>query len=475
MGINENIILSGQQPPSLLQTAGNGLQFGQGLKNLLVGKQLKDIVATSDDPKQQAELAKNSMFSSDLVSALKINQQKQIAQTLANQKTQSEITKNQGDAYAQAQKGQGQSLDNASKIQSALQTAIGYGAQTGDKNAIMHGLDIAKSSGLLSADQYQAELQHVNSMSSIDELKQYGQNALIANSKDPAQYTLQTANNAANNATSIANNTANNVQSDLNNQRTTNATLSGQENQKNIATMDNNHKDNRIIKTETAPDGTVYGVFANGGAKILQTPNGQTIKASSKDTKLSDGSLKMVSEANTQLQQATQNQNKVDALIHALQSGNLNVGLTSRTGAGIRNLIGKTNENDRQLGTFETALNQAANDVLMAAKGTQTEGDAKRAVETLMASTPRDKESALQVLLNLKHIQDTTINSLNSNIDNVYNNSHLSRPSNTNPKEMNHPSTPSFSRSAVSQIAKQRGISEAEVVNMITSKGGKVF
>ena len=34
----------------------------------------------------------------------------------------------------------------------------------------------------------------------------------------------------------------------------------------------------------------------------------------------------------------------------------------------------------------------------MAAKGTQTDGDAKRAVETIIANPPRDNQSAMQAL-----------------------------------------------------------------------------
>ncbi|WP_284079029.1 hypothetical protein [Acinetobacter nosocomialis] len=77
---------------------------------------------------------------------------------------------------------------------------------------------------------------------------------------------------------------------------------------------------------------------------------------------------------------------------------------------------------------FQTALNQAANDLLMMAKGTQTEGDAQRAAQVIAANPPRDNAAALQVLQRLAAVQQNTIAALNQNKNDIYNNYGISPP-----------------------------------------------
>ena len=60
-----------------------------------------------------------------------------------------------------------------------------------------------------------------------------------------------------------------------------------------------------------------------------------------------------------------------------LKDGKLNLSASSIAGANARSAIGITNANDLAVIRFQTVINQSANDVLMMAKGTQTEGDAK--------------------------------------------------------------------------------------------------
>ena len=336
---------------------------------------------------------------------------------LGQQKALADIGKVQSEAFKNNTQGQGYSLDNSGKRQAAIENVIQQAAMTGDPGQVLIGLNRLAKTGLITPEQYQQETAIVQTMTP-EELQKYAQGSALTN-KEVAPYLYQTQNNAADNETSRFNNAA-----------TVGATLSGQQVQKEIAAA---NREQAAQKTELKDIGGYQAIFypQTGEYDFVRDANGQPMKSQQKSTgqpKLSDKALISVNEANVQIATATQNLNKVQGIIKDINDGKLNLNAASQGGAWLMNRVGLSDENTRGIENFKTALNQAANDVLMMAKGTQTEGDAKRALETIAANPPRDNNAALQVLQRLATIQQNTINILNSNVDGVYQNYGIPRP-----------------------------------------------
>lgn len=445
-----------------------GVQLGNLLTQQKTTQTMQDLYnQTQGDPVKMMDLAKGSKMYALI--APQIQQQEMAKQKLLldNQKTQSEIYKNTGDATKSMTQSQGFGLDNAGKTLSAMQTAIGYGAQSGDKNAVFQALDMARSSGLLTPEQYKTEASRVSGFQSPNDVKQYALSSQIANSKDPAQYLVQTANNVANNATTergqdISANTAGNKL---------------QQDQKQFdQTMDFNQAKEAFNRKEGDVKqfgDKVYFIDKLGGVK--QLTNIPPIQGKGNGVpKLSDNALKQVNEANSQLEQSNQSSIKIGGLIDKLNNGGLEISPTNIAGAKVRSWIGQTTPNDLAVDQLKTAVNEGVNNILMQAKGTQTEGDAQRAAQVIAANPIHDKNSALQALNTLKAVQDSHVRSLNQNINTVYDNYGISRP---NQQKTNQPPNQGgkvFSSVAVTQAAKQRGVSEAQIRQEITSRGGQV-
>ena len=270
-----------------------------------------------------------------------------------------------------------------------------------------------------------------------EEVKQYGLNSGLLN-KELAPYLFQTKNNEADNQTAITTN-----------QNTVNATLTGQKIAAETANKDRalkekqfqqdfNFKSQQDYFAQNKPvsfgvdlNGRKYAILSNGNSKYIKDENGNYIFENQKGggkPQISDQALKSVNEINTNLSTATQNAQKINSLISDVKSGKLNLSAANQFGAKAKNMIGLSDENSRGVENFQTALNQAVNDVLMMAKGTQTEGDAQRAAQVIAANPPRDNAAALQVLQRLSAVQQNTISALNQNRNSIYDNYGVSAP-----------------------------------------------
>ncbi|MHA3059906.1 hypothetical protein ACX1N5_04130 [Acinetobacter sp. ANC 4636] len=416
----------------------NASQFAQYFTNMKTDGEMSRIYNESQgDINKMLELGKQSPMARWVVPQLQAQQMARQKAILDNQKTQSEIYKNTGSGNKDfADAGNTTQKTANSRLTDAKQ-AIFAGAQNGNPQFIRMGLDAAKAAGAIDEQTHAQFTQQLDSLGQDPaKISEWAKNAILAGSQNPASFLFQTADNAANNA-----------QSDINNQRTTNASIystdtNAKTQQQKIAQDQQQFNTQMKFKQQQQyfeqNKPTAYGVDAqgrkyavvNGKGIYIKDQNGNYITEQPKggNPKLSDNALKQVGEANTQLAQAKLNYNKIGGLVNDLNSGKMQITPSSIYGAKARGIVGMTNANDLKVNQFQTALNQAANDVLMIAKGTQTEGDAKRAVETIMANPPRDSDSALMVLNNLATIQKNTINTLNSNIDNIYNNYHIPRP-----------------------------------------------
>lgn len=437
MTIDANIPLMVKAPDigTMLDT---GSQYANYFTKLKTDSELSRIYKESNgDLNKMLELGQQSPMARWVVPQVQSQQAAQQKAALDTQKTQSEIYKNMGAGgkdYADA--GNTTQKTSDARLSSAKQ-AIFAGAQSGNPQYIKMGLDAAKAAGAIDDQTYAQFSQQLEGLGNDpNKISEWAKNAILAGSQNPASFLFQTADNAANNA-----------QSDINNQRTTNASIYStdtnaqtqrqkiQQDQQQFNTQ-MQFKQQQQYFEQNKP--TAYGVdtqgrkyaVVNGRGVYIKDENGNYITEKPKggSPKLSDNALKQVNEATTQLSQAKMNYQKIGGLVNDLNSGKMSITPQDILGAKGRSFIGMSNENDLKINQFQTTLNQAANDVLMLAKGTQTEGDAKRAVQTIMANPPRDKASALQVLNTLAGIQRNTINTLNGNINTIYDNYQIPRP-----------------------------------------------
>lgn len=400
------------------------------------------------DQGKMMQLGQQSALARLVMPQLQAQQAAQQKALLDQQKAQADISKTNSEAFKNNQQGSGFGLDNGQKQLGAINSAIQQASMTGDKTAAIIGLDAARRVGLVSPDDYNQHYKVLNAMTP-EEVKSYAQSVTFANAKDPASLIYTSADNRLDNETSIANNVLTNQTSITNNQNTVNGQKYSVD--QNVQLGQNRiEQDDRKLAYEkyvnenkpldyfTAPDGTRYAVYPGGKGIPITDIQGNQVKANTKNSpsKLSDKALVQVNEASTQLSQANQSYKNVGNLVLALKSGKLDLSASNIVGSKARSALGLTNENDLAINKFQTTLNQAANDVLMAAKGTQTDGDAKRAVETIIANPPRDNQSAMQALNTLAGIQRNIINALNGNINTIYDNYGIARPG------VNKPPTP---------------------------------
>ena len=436
---NPEVALKVQVPDysNITDSIQDGMVLGGQIKQLRQQGILSRLLAQNTDQNGQVDLNKalqsvqanpNQAYQPATINTLSgLIQQRNIEKLKAQQdaiKFDADTNKTYAETEEIKQKGLGKGLENSEKKFGALNQIIQAAALTGSKNNILLGLNGAVKSGIIDPETFDQQRQIVNLMTP-EEIKSYASGIVFGNAKDPSSILYQTANNVADNATSTKNNI-----------RTTNATLSGQQVQKEIAQAkidyDKYILEHKPIGTFVDIDGYQRVEFADGRSMRSIGEDGQPIKAQAKNStgqpKLSDKALSSVNEMNVQLSTATQNLNKVKSIIKNIEDGKLNLNAASQGGAWLMNRAGLSDENTRGIENFQTALNQAVNDVLMMAKGTQTEGDAQRAAQVIRANPPRDNKAALQVLQRLAEIQQNTIDVVNSNIEGVYQNYGATRP-----------------------------------------------
>jgi len=380
------------------------------------------------DVSKMLSLGQQSPLARLVVPQLQAQQATQQKNILDQQKTLAEIANTTAQANERTASAGNTTFDTSQKKYGAIQGAYQQAALTGDKGPILLALDALQRTGAISPEDYAHNFKIISVMSP-DEIKQYATGSGLLN-KDLAPYLSQTKNNAADNATSSANNI-----------RTTDASRYATDT--SAATADKNRVQDKILAeqkialergefdTMTGTDGKAYAVYKDGRVEPLLLKSGEAFapqpKGNSGQPKLSDKALQLVNDLNVQLSTASQNSGKINGLISDVQSGRLNLSAANQLGARAKNMIGLSDENSRGVENFQTALNQAVNDVLMMAKGTQTEGDAQRAAQVIAANPPRDNAAALQALQRLAAVQNNTIAVLNQNINGIYDNYGLPR------------------------------------------------
>lgn len=434
MAIDPSIITNATlQQQAQQNEIGNKLAGLTGaLGQLVLGRKAQQMSQLATPQEQQA-FANNSIFSPYLNRVLKANQLTAQKNAIDLLKAQAEIGKTNSEATKNNAQAGGFTLDNSQKKFGALQGAFQQAALTGDKGAVLLTLDALQRTGTITPEDYAHNFKIVSAMSP-EEIKQYATGSGLLN-KDLAPYLSQTKNNEADNTASVANNIRT---TDASRYATDTAAATADKNRTQDAQQFSQKQQleewlakNKPIDTQVGNDGYLYAIYPGGKGVRISDQKGNPIQPQSKrdgKPQISDQALKSVNEINTNLSTATQNAQKINSLISDVQSGKLNLSAANQLGAKAKNLVGLSDENSRGVENFQTALNQAVNDLLMMAKGTQTEGDAQRAAQVIAANPPRDNAAALQVLHRLAAVQQNTISALNQNMNSIYDNYGVSRP-----------------------------------------------
>lgn len=285
--IDPRIPLMGQQQQDTLGNLAQGIQMGQGLRQLISGRQLGKMQQLA--PEDRQAFADKSMFSRELNAGIKANNAAQEKAMYDRLKTEAEISKIGSEAYKNNTQGQGYGLDNGGKKLGAIQGAFQQASLTGDKAQVLLGMDALVRTGMMSPEDYQFQAAIVSTMSP-DELKQYAGGINFAKAKDPAALQYQSADNVANNQTAQRG-------QDITSQTTMRGQDIGantadknrvQQGQQFAATQAYNEQKDRIASSEgkvvNAADGKSY-IFYPGLNKYepMLDPSGQHVSKASAD------------------------------------------------------------------------------------------------------------------------------------------------------------------------------------------------
>ena len=133
---------------------------------------------------------------------------------------------------------------------------------------------------------------------------------------------------------------------------------------------------------------------------------------------LTTGDIKMITEAKTRVADYDYNINKIDDFLTKIDDGKLNFGMLNNIKETVLIGSGKAKEAATNKVAFEQWAKNSVNTLLLKAKGTQTEGDAKRAGEQVLSALARnDTEAVKASLQGFKEILDAQRVSDKDNLD----------------------------------------------------------
>jgi hypothetical protein len=133
---------------------------------------------------------------------------------------------------------------------------------------------------------------------------------------------------------------------------------------------------------------------------------------------LTTGDIKMITEAKTRVADYDYNINKIDDFLTKIDDGKLNFGMLNNLKETVLIGSGKAKDAATNKVAFEQWAKNSVNTLLLKAKGTQTEGDAKRAGEQILSALARNDTKAVQASLQgFKEILDAQRMSDKDNLD----------------------------------------------------------
>jgi len=128
--------------------------------------------------------------------------------------------------------------------------------------------------------------------------------------------------------------------------------------------------------------------------------------------------VKMIAENKEGIGTLSQSIADLDNVISSIENKKLDLGIVNNALAGAKNYLGKEDEQSTNYAQFDTFIEKLRNNVMLMAKGTQTEGDAQRALATIIKNRNSNGVVAEQ-LKTLKKAFENDVNIKAMNIDDI--------------------------------------------------------
>lgn len=273
MAIDPNIIFMGKTP-DFQKSLGESIDFGQGLRKLVVGRKIGQMNQLATPQEKQAFIQKNNLFGRELFQTLK--DQEAAAAKAANDQLKFDADLNK--TYAETYKLGSESgkigaetgkINTETGITQQNNSALMWNAYliggAGAAKAVLEGM---KARGLIDETNYQAELTALTGLDgkTAAEQQQYALGR-FKGVQDP-KYSLTTADNVLDNQTSVDNNVRDNNTSRANNKDTVAAQIYKAdkdyqlgEQELEVEKQKAYVEKNKPIDYFTAADGTRYAVY----------------------------------------------------------------------------------------------------------------------------------------------------------------------------------------------------------------------
>lgn len=201
--IDPNIITRGAERAQLQQQQNMEMlgNLGGALGQMVMGRRMNQMRQLKT-PEEQQNFANNSIFSPYLNQALKADQATAQKALYDQLKTEAEISKIGSEASKNNAQAGGFSLDNSQKLLSAADRALTVAAQSGNPLAAKLALSNAAKAGAITPEMYEQYNGQIDVLSTQPEaLKQFAQNLVLSNAKDPEKYLFASADNQMDNQT----------------------------------------------------------------------------------------------------------------------------------------------------------------------------------------------------------------------------------------------------------------------------------
>ncbi|MGZ2081196.1 hypothetical protein [Acinetobacter baumannii] len=203
--IDPSIITRGAERAQLQQQQNMEMlgNLGGALGEMVLGRRINQM-RQIDNPAKQQEFANNSIFAPMLNQVLKGDRATAQKNAIDLLKAQAEIGKTNSEATKNNAQAGGYTLDNSQKLLSAADRALTAAAQSGNPLAAKLALSNAAKAGAITPEMYEQYNSQIDILSTQPEaLKQFAQNLVLSNAKDPEKYLFSTADNQLDNQTQL--------------------------------------------------------------------------------------------------------------------------------------------------------------------------------------------------------------------------------------------------------------------------------
>lgn len=351
----------------------NASQYADYFTKMKTDGELSRIYKESQgDLNKMLELGQQSSMARWVMPQLQAQRASQEKATLEKQKALADIGNTQAQALERSANAGNTVNKTANSQLDSARRAVFAGAQNGNPQYIKMGLNEALAAGAIDQptfEQFNSQLEGLGN--DPVKISEWAKNAVLAGSQNPASFLFQTADNAANNA-----------QSDINNQRTTQASIYSTN--VNAETADKNREQsnahfqqqqyfqqNKPQQFITGADGYQYAVFADGTGMRILGQDGQPIQAMNKSGTANNAKIADIQADKDQATQLIQNLEKAKAL----SNQGLYDGAFSNFRANLMGNFGGTEESKRTQQYNNIVTQNALSSLKAIFGGSPTEGE----------------------------------------------------------------------------------------------------